>query len=327
MRAMILTSPRTPLALQDVPKPLCNDQELLIRVRACGVCRTDLHIKDGELSHPNLPLILGHEIVGVVEEVGKQVKGFALGDRVGIPWLASSCGKCSFCLEGRENLCDHALYTGYQVNGGFAEYTTCRAEFALHLPAQLSDEQFAPLLCAGLIGFRAYRKASPQKTLGLYGFGASAHLLTQLATHEGKEVYAFTKDHDHEGQEFAISLGAVWAGSSTTSPPKLLDAVIIFAPVGDLVPIALRALKKGGRCICAGIHMSDIPSFPYSDLWGERSIHSIANLTRDDAREFFAKLSSLSLHPHVTSFPLEQANQALEDVRLGKLEGAAVICL
>jgi propanol-preferring alcohol dehydrogenase len=268
---------------------------------------------------------LGHEIVGVVEEIGKNVKGFKEGDRVGVAWLGKSCGQCEFCQKGDENLCDNAQYTGYHVDGGFAEYTVCNADFAILLPTAPSDEQIAPLLCAGLIGYRAYRKAAPQKTLGLYGFGAAAHLLTQLAIHEGKKVYAFTRAGDKKGQEFARQLGAIWAGDSTASSPIPLDAAIIFAPIGALVPVVLKALKKGGRCICGGIHMSDIPSFPYHDLWGERSIQSVANLTRSDAKDFFELISKFPIRPIVKVYPLEQANQALEDLKQGKFQGAAVL--
>lgn len=322
---MILKQQKKPLVLENIPKPIVGDNELLIHVHACGVCRTDLHVIDGDLPNPRLPLILGHEIVGTVEEAGKDVRGFQKGDRVGVPWLGGSCGRCEYCEEGEENLCDKAQYTGYLRSGGFAEYTTCRADYAIPLPPGLSDLHIAPLLCAGLIGYRAYRKAAPKKTLGLYGFGAAAHILTQLAIYEGKEVYAFTREGDIQRQEFARHLGAVWAGGSNTTPPVLLDASILFAPVGSLVPLALKALKKGGRCICGGIHMSDIPSFPYRDLWGEKSIQSVANLTRDDAHDFFALISKIPLQTEVTVYPLEDANQALEDLRTGKFQGAAVL--
>lgn len=325
MLAMVLREQKKMLVQEDIPKPKPKDDELLIKVKVCGVCRTDLHVKDGDLPHPKLPLVLGHEIVGVVEEIGKNVKGFKEGDRVGVAWLGKSCGQCEFCQKGDENLCDNAQYTGYHVDGGFAEYTVCNADFAILLPTAPSDEQIAPLLCAGLIGYRAYRKAAPQKTLGLYGFGAAAHLLTQLAIHEGKKVYAFTRAGDKKGQEFARQLGAVWAGDSTASSPIPLDAAIIFAPIGALVPVVLKALKKGGRCICGGIHMSDIPSFPYHDLWGERSIESVANLTRSDAKDFFELISKFPIRPIVKVYPLEQANQALEDLKQGKFQGAAVL--
>lgn len=325
MRAMVLQELKKPLVLQDLPKPRPKENELLIHVRTCGVCRTDLHVKDGDLPNPKLPLVLGHEIVGIVEELGKDVQGFKKGDRVGVPWLGESCGHCEFCQGGQENLCNDALYTGYLRNGGFAEYTTCQADYAVHLPPGMSDLQIAPLLCAGLVGYRSYKKAAPRKTLGLYGFGASAHIIIQIAAHHGKKCFAFTRDGDKEGQEFAKSLGAVWAGGSNTPPPELLDAAIIFAPVGGLVPIALKALKKGGRCICGGIHMSDIPSFPYKDLWWEKSIQSVANLTRADAKEFFPLISSFPPQTQITKYPLEQADQALEDLRNGKFHGAAVL--
>ena len=325
MRAMLLKKQKQPLVSENIPKPVCHENELLIKIKACGVCRTDLHIKEADLLHPKLPLVLGHEIVGIVEEVGKSVHDFKKGDRVGIPWLASSCGECEFCQRGMENLCEKGRYTGYQIDGGFAEYTVCRADYAVHLPKGLSDEETAPLLCAGLIGYRAYRKAAPQKNLGIYGFGAAAHIIAQIAIHEGKNVYAFTREGDREGQEFAKKLGVVWAQGSDHMPPVLLDAAIIFAPVGSLVPRALKALKKGGRCICGGIHMSDIPSFPYQDLWGEKSIQSVANLTRKDAKEFFALISQFPIRTHVTVYPLEKANEALEDLKQGKFQGAAVL--
>lgn len=325
MKAMLLKEPKTSLVFADLPQPVPQDDELLIRVRACGVCRTDLHVQDGDLPHPKFPLILGHEIVGVVEDKGKNVRNFQKGERVGVPWLAGSCGKCEYCQEEHENLCDYGEYAGYTRNGGFAEYAVCRAAYAIPLPPVISDTQIAPLLCAGLVGYRAFRKAAPNKTLGLYGFGASAHIIAQIAVHQGKDVYAFTRDGDKKGQEFAKSLGAVWAGDSSISPPQLLDAAIIFAPVGDLVPLSLKVLKKGGRCVCAGIHMSDIPSFPYKDLWEEKSIQSIANLTRNDSRDFFSMLSTVPIHTEVTIYPLEKAQQALDDLRHGKFHGAAVL--
>ncbi len=326
MRAMLLQQSKKPLVQTELPKPNFKDDELLIKVKTCGVCRTDLHIKDGELPQPkHFPLVLGHEIVGIVEALGKNVKGFHKGERVGVPWLSLSCGICEYCQRGKENLCDNPQFTGYHRNGGFAEYTVCNANAAIHLPHTLSDEQIAPLLCAGLIGYRAYRKASPERTLGIYGFGAAAHILTQLAIFEGKEVYAFTRNEDTKGQQFARELGAVWAGDSDSAPPQLLDAVIIFAPVGQLVPISLKVLKKGGRCICGGIHMSNIPSFPYRDLWGEKSIHSVANLTHKDAKEFFELITQIPLHTTVTIYPLERANDALEDLKEGRFHGAAVL--
>lgn len=324
---MVLRELNKPLALEEIPKPVLTDGSLLIKIKACAVCRTDLHIRDGELPYPKLPLVLGHEIVGTVEEVGKNVKNYKKGDRVGVPWLGSSCGRCSFCTEGQENLCDDAHFTGYHLNGGFAEYAACRADFAVPLPPTPSDEHLAPLLCAGLIGYRAYRKASPKKTLGLYGFGASAHIIAQLAKFEGKDVYAFTRKGDTKTQTLAKKLGAVWASDSQTLPPVPLDAAIIFAPAGELVPLSLKALKKGGRCICAGIHMSDIPSFPYKDLWGEKRIESVANLTRKDGEEFFALASRFPIQTRTTPYPLEKTNQALDDLKMGRIEGAGVIIL
>lgn len=325
MRAMLLREQKKPLLQEDVLKPKPKDDELLIKVKVCGVCRTDLHVKDGDLPHPKLPLVLGHEIVGEVEEIGRAAKGFKKGDRVGVPWLGKSCGRCEYCKQGEENLCDNAQFTGYQMDGGYAEYTVCKADFAIHLPEGISDQHMAPLICAGLIGFRAYRKADPKKTLGLYGFGVAAHIVIQVAVHEGKDVYAFTREGDVQGQEFAKQLGAIWAGGSKTTPPTLLDAAIVFAPVGELVPIALKALKKGGRCICGGIHMSDIPSFRYSILWGEKALQSVANLTRNDAKEFFAIVAKLPIHTSVTAYPLEKANQALDDFKNSKIQGAAVL--
>lgn len=325
MRAMVLHAPHQPLVLEDLPIPIPKDDELLIRVTACGVCRTDLHVQEGELPHPRLPLILGHEIVGAVESVGKNVKGFKKGERVGVPWLGGTCGVCEYCKAQKENLCEKGEYTGYTLNGGFAEYTTCRSDFAIHLPQGLSDVHMAPLLCAGLIGYRAYKKAAPERRLGIYGFGAAAHIIAQLAIFQGKEVYAFTRPGDRKTQEFARKLGAVWAGDSTALPPQLLDATIIFAPVGSLVPLALKALKKGGRCICGGIHMSDIPSFPYSDLWGEKSIQSVANLTRQDAKEFFALAAKVSFQTEVKLYSLEKAQEALSDLKKGRFQGAAVL--
>jgi len=325
MRAAVLKATKQSLVLEELPKPVAKEGELLVRVEACGVCRTDLHIQEGDLPNPKFPLILGHEIVGVVEEVGKNVSNFHKQDRVGIPWLAQTCGLCVYCKAGEENLCDHAQYTGYHRNGGFAEYTTCRADFAIPLPKEPTSDLMAPFLCAGLIGYRAYRKAAPLKTLGLYGFGASAHLLTQVAIAQGKEIYAFTREGDIAGQQFALHLGAVWAGDSLQTPPVQLDAVILFAPVGSLVPCALKILRKGGKCICGGIHMSDIPSFPYEDLWNEKMIQSVANLTRQDAKEFFGLLSHISVQSHVTHYRLEEVNQALKDLKNGKVQGAIVL--
>ncbi len=325
MQAMILKQSGLPLVLEEVPKPQIGPNEILIKVRVCALCRTDIHIIDGDLTPPFFPLILGHQIVGEVEEIGKEVARFQKKDRVGIPWLAKTCGQCEYCITGRENLCDKARFTGYHEPGGFAEYTTCLEDYAIPLPFSLSDEEIAPLLCAGLIGYRAYQKASPEKSLGLYGFGAAAHILTQIAIAEGKEVYAFTRDGDTKGQEFARDIGAVWAGNSSDSPPLLLDAAILFAPVGHLVPLSLKNLKKGGRCICGGIHMSEIPSFAYKDLWGEKSIASIANLTRQDSSAFFSLLSNISIHPQITVYPFKELNIAVQDLKKGKIKGSAVI--
>lgn len=325
MRAMILKKQNTPLVLEDIPIPKPKEDEILIKVLCCGVCRTDLHIINGDLKHPNLPLVLGHQIVGIVEKVGYKVSGFNLGDRIGVPWLGSTCHICEYCQEQKENLCDKAKFTGYDVNGGFAEYTVCKKDFAYHLPASLTDENIAPILCAGLIGYRSYKKANAKKTIGMYGFGVAAHILTQLAVYEKKKVYAFTRPGDTKGQEFAKSLGAVWAAGSDEMPPEALDAAIIFAPIGDLVPQSLKALKKGGRCVCAGIHMSDIPSFPYKDLWGERSIESVANLTRKDGQEFLQLTEKTNIKTSINTYSLEDANQAVEDFKNSKLTGATVI--
>lgn len=325
MKAQVLEEVGKPLIFKEVEKPTPKDNEVLIRVKACGVCRTDLHILDGELKTPSLPLILGHEVVGVIEEMGKNVKGFKKGDRVGAFWLSSTCFTCEYCKDSRENLCDKAKFRGYLSPGGYAEYTTAISDFIVPLPKTLSDLEIAPLLCAGLIGYRSYRKANPKKRIGFYGFGAAAHLLIQIALHEKKEVYAFTRPQDKKGQQFAKKLGAVWAGGSDEIPPELLDAVIIFAPVGELVSQSLKVLKKGGRSILGGIHMSDIPSFPYKDLWGEKRIESVANLTRQDAKEYFELLEKVTIRANVTAYPLEKANEALRDFKQGNIQGAAVL--
>lgn len=325
MKAMILEKAGTPLIMQEVPKPKIKDNFLLIRVLVCGVCRTDLHIIDGELEEPKLPLILGHQVIGIVEEIGKGVTGFSVGERVGIPWLGGCCGHCDYCIHEKENLCDEALFTGYQVNGGYAEYCIADPRFCFPIPDQFPTIQAAPLLCAGLIGYRSYRMCGDAKKIGFYGFGASAHILAQLAKYEGREVYAFTRKGDTQAQELAKRLGAVWVGDSEESPPQQLDAAIIFAPVGSLVPTALRALKKGGSVVCAGIHMSDIPSFPYSILWGERIIRSVANLTRRDGVEFLEIAPRVPIQTEVKTYPLERANEALNDLRSGRLSGAAVL--
>lgn len=325
MRAMVLEKKGAKLQLQDVPVPTPSAQDLLIRVKACGICRTDLHIIDGELSEPKLPLIPGHQIVGVIEACGTSVTGFKVGQRVGVPWLGSSCGHCFYCIDNQENLCDHAKYTGYQINGGFAEFCVANSQFCFSVPDNYPDLQAAPLFCAGLIGYRALNKVSTAHRIGFYGFGASAHILCQLAIYQGKEVFAFVKPDDVTGQAFAKSLGATWAGSSDSIAPALLDAAIIFAPEGALVPMALKNLRKGGTVVCAGIHMSDIPSFSYDLLWGERHICSVANLTRKDGEDFLKIAPLIPINTEVNIYPLDKANEALEDLRLGKFSGAAVI--
>ncbi len=297
----------------------------MIRVRACGVCRTDLHIVDGELQHPKLPLIPGHEVVGTVARIGAESSRYRIGDRVGVPWLAWTCDECASCRSGRENLCDRAKFTGYDLDGGYAEFVVADARSALPIPPRLGDMEAAPLLCAGLIGYRALRLAGNGERVGFYGFGASAHIAIQVARHRHQKVYAFTRPGDRRGQEFARGLGAVWAGSSDQRPPEPLDAALIFAPVGALVPVALAAIAKGGTVVCAGIHMSDIPSFPYETLWGERVLRSVANLTRKDGEEFFAVAEEAGVRTVTKAYPLESANTALEDLREGRLEGAAVL--
>jgi len=327
MRAMILQQPGFGLSMSDVPIPKPNPNQVLIRIRACGVCRTDLHIVDGELTNPKLPLILGHQIVGIVEQLGKEISQFKIGDRVGVPWLGNTCNCCRYCHSHQENLCDYAQFTGYQIDGGYAEYTVADERFCFKIPANYPDLQAAPLLCAGLIGYRALRMTGDAQNLGFYGFGAAAHILVQVARYQEKEVYAFTRPGDDSGQKFARELGAVWAGGSDEFPPEKLDAAIIFAPAGHLVPAALRAVVKGGVVVCAGIHMSDIPSFPYDILWGERIVRSVANLTRQDGEEFLALAPKVPITTRVQSFPLEKANQALEALRNGEINGAAVLVI
>jgi alcohol dehydrogenase, propanol-preferring len=305
--------------------PIALPGEMLVKVLACGVCRTDLHVVDGELPHPEIPLIPGHEIVGVVEQLGDSVSGFAVGDRVGIPWLGYSCGVCEYCVAGKENLCTNARFTGYQIDGGYAEYTVADAAHVLRIPDGYSDLHAAPLLCAGLIGYRAYRMCGDARRLGLYGFGAAAHIIAQVAVHEGREVFAFTSPADTEGQAFARSLGVSWAGSSTEPPPERLNAAIIFAPVGALVSEALSRLVPGGVVVCAGIHMSDIPSFPYRLLWEERMVRSVANLTRKDGREFLALAAKVPIKTSVERYDLADANNALAKLRKGGMRGAAVL--
>ena len=327
MRAMVLEKLGEPLRLRSLDVPVPENGQILIKVSACGLCRTDLHLVDGELDDPRLPIIPGHQIVGHVEQVTSSVTDFTVGQRVGVPWLGESCGCCEYCNNKQENLCDNAIYTGCHRHGGFADYCVANADFCFALPESYSDLQVAPLLCAGLIGYRAYRMTGNTRRIGLYGFGAAAHILTQLAVSQGKEVYAFTRKGDLEAQQFALDLGAHWAGDSSKLPPQELDAAIIFAPSGELVPSALRAVKKGGRVVCGGIHMSDIPSFAYELLWGERSICSVANLTRQDAEEFLPLAAKVPVTTETTIYPLEQANQALEDLRHGRFVGAAVIKL
>jgi len=326
MRAIVMQRPGEPLQLLEVPVPEPAEGQVLLRVSACGVCRTDLHILDGELAGPKLPLILGHQIVGAVERAGVGVEGLRPGDRVGVPWLGRTCGRCRYCLRGQENLCDDALFTGYTLDGGFAERAVADQRYVFPLPDGYGDLEAAPLLCAGLIGYRAYRMAGEGvERLGIYGFGAAAHIVAQVAAYEGKQVYAFTREGDAQGQAFARRLGAVWAGDSTELPPVRLDAALIFAPVGALVPAALRATAKGGTVVCGGIHMSDIPSFPYQILWEERVVRSVANLTRRDGEELLALAPKVPVRTEVEVFPLDQANAALERLRRGELRGAAVL--
>lgn len=325
MRAMILKALGQPLQEAELPDPAPEPGQLLIRVHACGVCRTDLHVVDGDLTEPELPVVPGHQIVGTVVEVGRGSRQYRMGDRVGVPWLGWSCGQCDFCKTGRENLCDQARYTGYQINGGFAELCTADEKFCFPIPEGYPDLQAAPLLCAGLIGYRALRMTGDAQRLGFYGFGAAAHILIQVARYQDREVYAFTRRGDSKGQNFARRLGATWAGASDEMPPETLDAAIIFAPVGELVPAALKAVAKGGSVVCAGIHMSDIPSFPYSILWGERIVRSVANLTRQDGEEFMTLAPKVPVKTEVHPYPLLRANEALDDLRHGRFEGAAVI--
>jgi alcohol dehydrogenase, propanol-preferring len=325
MRAMRLLAPRTELVTAELTLPEPKPQELLIRIEACGVCRTDLHVLDSELPDIHYPLTPGHEIVGVVNARGSEVERFRAGDRVGVPWLAFTCGVCEYCRRGEENLCVQARFTGYTRDGGYAQEVLADARYCFPLPRETAAAELAPLLCAGLIGYRAYRKAGEAANLGLYGFGAAAHLIAQLARHEGRRVFAFTREGDEAGQRFARGLGAVWAGASDTQPPELLDAAILFAPVGALIPAALAVVRPGGRVVCAGIHMSDVPAFPYRLLWGERAVSSVANLTRADGAAFLALAARLGLKATVQRFPLEDANVALGRLRAGELTGAAVL--
>lgn len=327
MKAMVLERVGQPLRLLDLPIPRPGAGQILIQVKACGVCRTDLHVYEGDLKNPKLPLILGHEIVGVVTEIGDGVEGLRVGDRIGVPWLGKTCGTCPYCLSGRENLCDRPLFTGYQLDGGYAEFTLADYCYCFPIPKKYSDAEAAPLLCAGLIGYRAFRVAGDGPCVGIYGFGAAAHIIAQIARHQGREVYAFTRPGDSEGQEFARRLGAIWAGDSDGPAPRALDAAIIFAPVGSLLPQALQAVAKGGIVVCAGIHMSDIPSFPYRLLWEERIVRSVANLTRRDGLEFFEIAPKVPVRTEVKTFPLAEAHGALEKLKRGQIQGAAVLVM
>jgi propanol-preferring alcohol dehydrogenase len=325
MRAMRLHEIGQPLTTDEISVPQIGNGQLLVKVSACAVCRTDLHVVDGELPEPKLPLVPGHEIVGRVEEIGKGVENFQAGDRVGIPWLGWTCGECEYCVSGRENLCERARFTGYTIDGGYAEFTVADGRFVFPIPDPFDDVAAAPLLCAGLIGYRSFRKTGDAKRLGVYGFGAAAHIVAQAARFEGRQIFAFTRKGDREAQEFARDLGATWAGGSDEAPPEELDAAIIFAPVGSLVPAALRVVKRGGVVVCGGIHMSDIPSFPYRDLWHERTITSVANLTRRDGEEFLELAAKVPIRTETQTFSLAEANEALAALRSGKLRGAAVL--
>jgi alcohol dehydrogenase, propanol-preferring len=325
MRAAVLEAPRHPLVIREAPDPAPGRGQLLLKVHACGVCRTDLHILDGELAEPKLPLVPGHQIVATVLRLGDGVQGFSVGDRVGVPWLGSTCGSCAYCTSGRENLCSAARFTGYHIDGGFAERAVADARFCFPLPADFSDLQAAPLLCGGLIGYRALRMAGSARTIGFYGFGSAAHILAQVASWQGRKVFAFVRPGDKSAKAFALRMGAHWVGDSTASPPEPLEAAIIFAPDGRLVPRALRAVGRGGTVVCAGIHMSDIPSFPYEALWEERTVRSVANLTRQDAREFLDLAPLIPVRTQVEVFPLSQVNVALDRLRGGSINGSAVI--
>jgi len=325
VRAMRLIDKNGKLVPADIPVPEPGPHQALIKVKACGVCRTDLHVVDGELEGGKMPIVPGHEIVGIVESVGSEVKSVAVGERIGVPWLGSTCGRCVYCRSGRENLCNAARFTGFDLDGGYADFVVADARFCFPIPDGFDDAHAAPLLCAGLIGYRSLVKAGDAKRLGIYGFGAAAHIVAQLAVYQSREVYAFTRPGDRTGREFALQLGATWAGASTDTPPVALDAAIIFAPVGALVPVALRAVDKGGRVVCAGIHMSDIPSFPYRILWGERQVLSIANLTRADGDEFFSLATRAGVRTEVETLPLTSANEALARLKRGDVRGAFVL--
>jgi propanol-preferring alcohol dehydrogenase len=325
MRAMVLKEPHQPLLPMELPNPRPERGQVLVRVGACAICRTDLHIVDGDLKKPKLPLVPGHEIVGRIVETGEGVSSLKTGDRVGIPWMGWTCGECDHCRNGRENLCDRAKFTGYTLDGGYAQYTCADARFCFPIPDEYTDVEAAPLLCAGLIGYRSLVMAGDARRLGIYGFGAAAHLIAQVARHQERRVYAFTRPRDVAAQEHALSLGASWAGDSGARPPDELDAAIIFAPVGKLVPEALKVVRKGGVVVCGGIHMSDIPSFPYDILWGERTVRSVANLTRRDGTEFLALAPKVPARAQIETFPLNDANEALDGLRKGRLQGAAVL--
>src|SRR5579864_8196804 len=325
MRAQVLRAPGQQLEAADLPRPVPGPGQVLIAVKACAVCRTDLHIVDGELTEPKLPLVPGHEIVGTVAERGAGAERFAVGDRVGVPWLGWTCGECDYCRDGQENLCDRARFTGYQIDGGYAEMTVADERFCFAIDPRYGDVEAAPLLCAGLIGYRTLRFAGAGERIGLYGFGAAAHIVAQIARYQGRRVFAFTRPGDHKAQDFARGFGAVWAGGSDEKPPEELDAALIFAPVGALVPVALSATRKGGTVVCGGIHMSDIPSFPYRLLWEERVIRSVANLTRRDAEEFLALAPKAGIRTTTRTYRLAEANRALSDLRTGALEGVAVL--
>ncbi len=325
MRAMVLEQKGRPLKEKDIPKPVPENGQVLLKVEACGVCRTDLHVVDGELEHPRLPLIPGHEIVGRIVDKGPGADRFRKGTRVGVPWLAHTCGKCKFCKKGLENLCDNALFTGYTVDGGYAEYTVAYEDYIYRIPEGYSSSEAAPLLCAGLIGYRSYQMAKGGQKIGLYGFGAAAHIICQVAVYQGRKIFAFTRDGDEKKQSFAKELGATWASGSSSIPPEPLDAAIIFAPVGQLVPKALSVVDKAGSVICAGIYMSDIPSFSYDSLWWEKEIKSVANLTRQDGHSFMEVAARYPIKLHVTTYPLHEANKALDHLRNGTIKGAAVL--
>ncbi len=327
MKAMVLEQPGNPLVLCELEDPTPTGHQVLIKVKACGICRTDLHIIDGELDRPDLPLVLGHEIIGTVSKLGSNVQNLSIGQRVGVPWLGATCGICSFCKTSRENLCDNARFTGYQHHGGYAEYSIADSRFCFPVPETYSDANAAPLFCAGLIGYRALRMAGDGKRLGLYGFGAAAHIIIQVARHQGKEIFVFTRPGNEKSQNFASRMGALWTGGSDTLPPVPLDGALLFAPVGALVPQALKALAKGGIVVCAGIHMSDIPAFPYNLLWGERTIRSVANLTRKDAEEFLEIANKIPIQTKVNTFPLAEANEAIARFKKGEIQGAAVLTM